>query len=116
MAYRDYWVPCVLYEKQRQSDGAGGWITGWQEGAEFDAFVGLSGSMETKQAAALGVKNVYSCAVDKGFPIENNDYFKRKKDGALFRVADDPTDQETPESSEIDVRSFSAERVDSLPK
>ena len=32
----DFAVPCVLMEKRRVPDGAGGYITTWEEGAEFE--------------------------------------------------------------------------------
>ena len=35
---QEFAVPCVLMEKRRVPDGAGGYITTWEEGAEFESF------------------------------------------------------------------------------
>jgi len=34
----DFAVPCVLMEKRRVPDGAGGYLTTWEEGAEVENF------------------------------------------------------------------------------
>ena len=42
----DFAVPCVLMEKKRVPDGAGGYFTEWTEGAEFDNYQYLDTSMD----------------------------------------------------------------------
>ena len=47
---QEFAVPCVLMEKRRVPDGAGGYITTGEEGAEFESFRYLDTSMEARRA------------------------------------------------------------------
>ena len=42
----DFAHKCILMEKKRTPDGAGGYITAWEEGAEFLNYQSLDTSME----------------------------------------------------------------------
>ena len=61
----DFAVPCVLMEKKRVPDGAGGYITEWTEGAEFENYQYLDTSMEARRAQQDGVKSLYSALVQR---------------------------------------------------
>ena len=50
----DFARPCVLLEKSRVPDGAGGWVTEWTEGAEFLNYQALDTSMEARIAEKQG--------------------------------------------------------------
>ena len=41
---------CVLIEKKRTGDGAGGYITEWVDGADFLNYQALDTSMEARRA------------------------------------------------------------------
>ena len=77
----DFAHPCVLMEKKRVPDGAGGYIVEWTEGAEFINYQALDTSMEARRAEKEGVTSLYSALVDKAVPIEYNDVFKDKTTG-----------------------------------
>ena len=74
----DFAHSCVLMEKKRVPDGAGGYIVEWTEGAEFTNYQALDTSMEARRAEKEGVTSLYSALVDKAVPIEYNDVFKDK--------------------------------------
>lgn len=106
----DFARPCVLMEKIRTPDGAGGYITTWVEGAEFQNYQALDTSMEARIAEKQGVTSVYSALVTKSLPIEYNDAFKDKTTGLTYRVTSNPDDKQAPKSSSFDLKFFTAER------
>ena len=66
----DFARPCVLLEKSRTPDGAGGYVTIWTDGAEFANYQMLDTSMEARRAEKEGVTSVYSVLVQKAVPID----------------------------------------------
>ena len=57
----DFAHKCVLMEKKRTPDGAGGYITAWEEGAEFLNYQSLDTSMEARKAEKDGVTYAVQC-------------------------------------------------------
>lgn len=107
---------CVIMEKDRQPDGAGGWLpTEWREGAEFVNYRDLNTSMETRSAEKLGVTSVYDVLVDKAVPIDYDDLFRDKETGAVYRVTSHPNEKQAPKTASIQLNFFTAERTE-LPK
>lgn len=101
---------CVLLEKKRVSDGEGGWITTWVDGAEFVNYQALDTSMEARTAEKQGVTSVYSALVDKAVPIEYNDVFKDVELGQTYRVTSNPDEKQAPRSASMQLKYFTAER------
>ena len=81
----DFARTCILLEKKRVPDGAGGYIVEWTEGAEFTNYQALDTSMEARRAEKEGVTSLYSALVDKAVPIEYNDVFKDTETGQTYR-------------------------------
>lgn len=106
----DFARTCVLMEKKRTPDGAGGYDVQWSEGAEFKNYQALDTSMEARRAEKEGVTSVYSALVDKAVPIEYGDYFKDTATGGTYRVTSDPADKQTPRSSTLSLKYFTAEK------
>lgn len=106
----DFARACVLMEKTRESDGAGGYNVTWAEGVEFSNYQALDTSMEARRAEKEGVTSVYSALVIKSLPIEYNDVFKDKTTGLTYRVTSNPLDKVAPSSSTLDLKYFTAER------
>ena len=106
----DFARPCVLMEKKRVPDGAGGFLVEWTEGAEFTNYQALDTSMEARIAEKQGVTSLYSALVDKAVPIEYNDVFKDKATGETYRVTSNPEDKTAPRSSTLPLKYFTAER------
>lgn len=111
----DFARECVLMEKTRVSDGAGGYITTWTDGAVFLNYQALDTSMEARRAEKEGVASVYSALVEKAVPIEYGDYFKDRETGETYRVTSEPADKQAPRSSTLPLKFFTAERR-ALPK
>ena len=109
----DFAVTCVFMEKTRQPDGEGGWLpTDWKEGAKFRNYQSLDTSMEARIAEKQGVTSVYSALVDKTVPIEYGDYFKDLNTGKIYRVTSNPSEKESPKSSTLYLKYFTAERTE----
>ena len=106
----DFARTCVIMEKKRIGDGAGGFITGWIEGEEFGNYMTLDTSMEARIAEKQGVTSLYSALVRSDFPIEYNDYFKDKTTGFTYRVTSNPDEKVAPKSSSFALKYFTAER------
>ena len=106
---------CVLMEKKRMSDGAGGWLVEWAEGAEFDAAIVLDTSMQSRIAEKEGVTSVYTVTTRRSTPLSFHDAFKRSKDGVIFRATSNGEDKQSPEFSTLDMCQVTAERWE-LPK
>lgn len=66
--------------------------------------------MEARRAEKEGVTSVYSALVEKSVPIEYNDYFRDEETTQTYRVTSDPTEKETPRSSTLSLKYFTAER------
>ncbi len=114
----DFARECVLMEKTRVPDGAGGYEVTWAEGAAFLNYQALDTSMEARRAEKEGVTSVYSALVNKDVPIEYNDYFRDKVTGNTYRVTSNPEEREAPRSASAAIRAlkfFTVERKE-LPK
>ena len=101
---------CVLMEKQRVPDGAGGYMVQWTEGAEFTNYQALDTSMEARIAEKQGVTSLYSALVDSDFPIEYNDVVTATEPGQTYRVPSNPEEKVAPKSSTLPLKYFTAER------
>lgn len=106
----DFARTCVLMEKKRVPDGAGGWLTEWTEGAEFTNYQSLDTSLEARVAEKEGVTSLYSALVDKDFPIEYNDVFRDTATGQTYRVTSNPEEKIAPKSSTLPLKYFTAEK------
>lgn len=111
----DFAIPCVLMEKKRVSDGAGGYFTEWTEGETFDNFQYLDTSMEARRAQQEGVKSLSSALVQRDFPLEYGDAFRDRNTGLTYRVTSNPDEKKAPKSSTFDLKYFTVERW-SLPR
>lgn len=101
---------CVLMEKKRTADGAGGWYTEWKEGAEFLAAIVLDTSMQSRIAEKEGVSSVYTVTTRKATPLLFHDVFKRVRDGVIFRATSNGNDKQSPGVSSLDMCQVTAER------
>ena len=114
----DFARKCVILNKQRISDGEGGYEIVWSDGAEFSNFAALDTSMEARQAEKLGVTSVYSVLVEKDVPIEYGDYYREMESGKTYRVTSNPAEKQAPASASPimqKLKFFTAERKE-LPQ
>lgn len=100
---------CRMLDKRTSSDGYGGYITSWVDGAEFQAAIVLDSSMEARIAEKQGVTALYTITTAKSINLQYHDVFKRLRDGKIFRVTSDGDDKHTPNSAGLNMRQVSAE-------
>ena len=105
----DWQEACVMLEKTRVEDGEGGFITTWQDGAQFMAAITFSSSMEARRAEKEGVTSLYTVTTPKNAKLEYHDVFRRVRDGKIFRVTSDGDDVVTPDSATFQFSQVTAE-------
>lgn len=110
MLYEAMMDDCVFLEKTRVSDGLGGYTVRWVDGTAFKAAIKLDNSTQAEIAMKQGVTEVYLVSVFRNLPLEFHDVFRRVKDGAIFRVTSNITDNTSPEFSAINLGQVKAER------
>lgn len=104
----------IMMDKTTVSDGYGGFVSQWVEGAEFEAAVVYDTSIQARVAAVQGVKSVYTVTTAKTVTLEYHDVIKRKSDGKILRVTSDSKDKQTPPTAFLSMRQVTAEEW-SLP-
>ena len=101
---------CVIMEKTREPDGAGGYHTTWTEGLFFLNYQALDTSLEARIAEKQGVTSVYTAMVEKTVPVEYGDYYKDLATGEIYRITSNPDEKKAPASSTLQLKAFTAER------
>lgn len=102
---------CIM-EKTRIPDGIGGSKLAWRNGMEFDVAPTLDSSTEARIGEVQGLTSVYTFFVPKGLDLQDQDYIKRLKDGAVFRVKSPGTEQQAPSISAMNMEFVAAERAE----
>ena len=100
---------CAIMDKVRISDGYGGFVTQWQQGATFEAAITFNSSIEAKTAEKQGVNDLFTISTRKNVTLDYHDVFKRLSDGKIFRVTTNGAENKTPESAALNMRVVSAE-------
>lgn len=101
---------CVMLDKSTVSDGMGGFVPTWVEGATFKAFVRKESAPEITVAEQQGVKEVFTVVVPKGVPLEYHDVFRRLSDNAVFRLTSNVADDMAPNASTVPIAKANCER------
>lgn len=102
---------CAFMDRRTYPDGRGGTIYRYEEGAQFDAAIYLSNSLEDITAEKQGVTGLYQITVKKDTRLEYHTVFKRLSDGKTFRVTS-KDDTRTPGSATLNMRVVRAEEYD----
>lgn len=89
----------IMMHKVTISDGEGGFITQWENGAEFRASATFDTSMQARIAQSDGVSSLYTITTSKNAPLQYHDVIKRVSDGMYFRITSNGTDKKTPASA-----------------
>lgn len=114
---------CILLNKQRVSDGYGGFTSTWTDGPEFQAAIVFNTSLEARKAQKAGVTSLYTVTTAKSITLEYHDVFRipahTDDDGnaveeKILRVTSDGDDSKTPASASLNMRQVTAEEW-SLP-
>ena len=99
-----------LVDKVRESDGEGGFITTWKNGAEFEAAIVSDTSTLAKIAEKQGVTSTYTVTTDKNVVLSFPDVIRRLSDGQTFRITSDGNDKKAPDISTIAISQATAEK------
>ena len=100
---------CVIMDRTTVSDGAGGYISTWTDGARFDAAITFDTSIQARVGEVQGVKSLYTVTTRKNMNLQGRDVFKRLEDNKIFRVTSDGDDNKTPPNARLDMRQVTAE-------
>lgn len=101
---------CAFMNKNKVSDGEGGTITTWIEGAHFMGAIVLQNSALASIAEAIKESKSYTITVSKSISLEYGDVIKRLSDGITFKITSETADQKTPASSSLDIAQAKAEK------
>lgn len=100
---------CIMMDKKTISDGRGGFIQTWEDGADFQAAITYDTSMQARIGEAQGVTSLYTVTTSKALNLQYHDVFRRLSDGKIFRVTSDGDDNKTPTTAGLNMRQVSAE-------
>lgn len=100
---------CVMLDRTSQSDGYGGVITTYTEGAEIQAAITYDTSIQARTAEAAGAQNLFTITTGREVTLNYHDLLKRLRDGKVFRVTSDGADKATPQSAGLNMRVVTAE-------
>lgn len=99
----------VAMEKTRVSDGEGGFIVDWVDGAMFKAAITFDTSMQSRIGEKQGVSSRYTITTNKNAKLEYHDVIRRLNDGKIFRITSDGGDKQTPDSASFQFLQVTAE-------
>lgn len=100
---------CTMIDKSTVSDGRGGVVTTWVDGATIRAAIVHDGSMQARVAESQGVTSTYTITTTKAVNLQYHDVLRRESDSKVFRVTSDGDDKKTPDSAGLNMRQVSAE-------
>lgn len=103
----DAFEPCTMLDRVTVSDGQGGFIIQWTDGATFEACVNLDDSTTARVAAVQGVTGRYTVITETTVVLQEFDVFRRESDGMILRVTDKP--KKVPEGATMQLRKTRAE-------
>lgn len=90
----------------------GGYKETYTDGVTFEAVIRKDDTDADRIAEKQGVKESYTVVVQKGFPLQFHDIFRRANDGNTYRVTSNIQDKEAPNASTIKIGAVTAERWD----
>lgn len=102
--------PYVMMDKTSVEDVYGTFDYVWVEGATFNAFVKKVNAPEVTIAEQQGVNELFIVIVPKGTRLEYHDVFKRKSDGAVFRMTSMTLDDAAPSEATPQIAKANCER------
>ena len=105
-------VDCVMLDPSTASDGYGGIITTWTDGAKFKAAIVQQQASTDLKAQKVQLTRVYTVTTEKSVVLMYNNVIRRESDGLVLRIRDSGTDRKTPSSAGLNMRQVDAEEWD----
>lgn len=109
MLFETFMKPCVKMVKTMVSDGEGGQVETWTNGAGFDAAIVYDNSSEADIAYKANEQPKYTVTTQTDITFTYYDVFKRLTDGAIFRVLSGAENIQTPDVATFNFKQFKAE-------
>lgn len=111
MAVEDFFVPCVMMDKVTTSDGMGGYMVDWREGAAISCGIARKSSTEALIAYQKGTREIFTLAFSDLLELHHGDTVKRLNDGKAFRVTSESADMTPPAGSTLHFKQVDAEVI-----
>ena len=109
MLYEEAMEDAIKIDVTSTSDGMGGFIPQYSDGAPFKAAFGKNTTLQAIIAEKQGVTEVYTITTYASSRLHYHDIVKRVKDGMIFRVTSNVDDNETPKVASFSMAQVSAE-------
>lgn len=107
--YESMMEDVVMMDRTTASDGMGGFVQAWVEGAKFKAAIGKDNSSEARIAEQEGMRQIYTITTYGNLLLQFHDVIKRKSDGKIFRVTGESRDNASPKVATFSMAQVSAE-------
>lgn len=104
----------IIINASLTSDGYGGIVTTYSDGATISGAMVFDTSKEISVAKALGSTSVYTLTTAKNINLQYHTILRRVSDNKIFRVTSDGDDSFTPASATLNMRQVTCEEW-SLP-
>lgn len=107
---------CVVVNQIKVSDGAGGIITRYEDGAEFDAAIVLDDSREMVIAQAERAVSNYKVYTRRNTQLKHDDIIKqladadRGVDELILKITSDGTEKKTPKTAGLQISVSTAKK------
>lgn len=106
----NYMEPCTIINAISESDGEGGLITTWKDGAQISAAITHDSTMQARIAEADGINTTYTITTRRDVVLAFHQVIRRESDKQIFRVTSNGSDRKTPNVAGLDMCQVSAER------
>ena len=108
---KDFQENLVMLDRRTVPDGYGGFTVEWVEGAAFTAVMTQPQSGSAEIADAITERKTYKVVTGTNITLNKDDYFRRIRDGKIFKILNGNTDRLAPDDSELQMRVTTAEEV-----
>ena len=94
-----------------EPDGVGGFVSGWQDGPEFEAVERHDTTVEAQVAEQADTASTYTLLVSTGVPLAFPDYIKRVSDGQTFQITSAADETKAPPESGMNLRAVKCKKA-----
>ena len=113
MSYLDFaFEPACMVDRRTVSDGMGGMVDTWVDGAVFAAAFAQVSSTDALIAYQTGQKTMYKVITRQTVALKHNDRIRRLSDGQMMRITSSAQDMRTPASSWLKMYQVTAEVIE----
>lgn len=94
-----------------EPDGVGGFVSGWQDGPEFEAVERHDTTVEAQVAEQADTASTYTLLVGTGVPLAFPDYIKRVDGGQTFQITSAADEGKAPKESGMGLRAVKCKKA-----